>query len=240
MSMPPRHQHLNNGGLLASIRELVFGLEDSLVSTLGVVVGIGAGTDDPGVVILSGIVLVVVEALSMSAGSFLSSKSHREMLEQAVREERQEIETEPERETDELRAMYRSRGFDPAEVEILVRRITGDKKLWLEEMIAKELKIGALELEGPKQSALVMFFAYLAGGVIPVLPYAFFAVPRASIVASALTVTALFFVGVGKARATGTNMLRSGLEMVLVSASAAGVGYLIGKLVGAYFGIDVR
>jgi VIT1/CCC1 family predicted Fe2+/Mn2+ transporter len=58
-----------------SIREIVFGLEDSLVSTLGAVTGIAAGTHDAYTVVLSGLVLIAVEAISMSAGSYLSSKS---------------------------------------------------------------------------------------------------------------------------------------------------------------------
>ncbi|MEK9130744.1 MAG: VIT1/CCC1 transporter family protein [Patescibacteria group bacterium] len=66
-------------GVLGSIREIIFGLEDSLVSTLGVVTGIAAGTGNSYVVILSGLVLVVVESISMSAGSYLSSKAATEV-----------------------------------------------------------------------------------------------------------------------------------------------------------------
>ena len=58
-----------------SIREIIFGLEDGLVSTLGAVTGIAAGSQNTFVVILSGLVLIAVEASSMAAGSYLSSKS---------------------------------------------------------------------------------------------------------------------------------------------------------------------
>lgn len=60
-------------------REIVFGLEDSIVSTLGVVVGIAAGTDSRYLVVLSTIVVVVVESLSMTAGTYLSNKSQIEL-----------------------------------------------------------------------------------------------------------------------------------------------------------------
>ena len=59
-----------------SMREIVFGLEDSLVSTLGTITGIAAGTQSQYVVILSGLVLIAVEATSMAAGSYLSTKSY--------------------------------------------------------------------------------------------------------------------------------------------------------------------
>lgn len=229
-----------NGGLLGSIREVVFGLEDSLVSTLGVVIGVAAGTEDRGVVILSGAVLVVVEALSMAAGSFLSSKSHREMLEQAIKEEEWEIENEPEKETDELRAMYRTRGFTDEETEILVRRVTADKRLWLEEMIAKELKIGANELASSHQNGTVMLFSYMAGGLIPVMPFFFLAPKTASVVAVIGTGVGLFLLGWWKAKVTGTKTLRSGIEMLTVAGTATLIGFVVGKAVGAAFGIDIR
>src|SRR5689334_1511262 len=87
MTYVPHHRY---GRLLDAIRELVFGLEDGLVSTLGAVAGIAAGTEDGRIVVLSGLVLVSVEALSMAAGSYLSNKSHREMLEKRIEDERRE------------------------------------------------------------------------------------------------------------------------------------------------------
>src|SRR3990170_1776268 len=63
------------------IREIVFGLEDSLVSTLGVVTGIAIGTNDKPLVILSAIIVIFVEAVSMAAGTYLSTKSYIEVEE---------------------------------------------------------------------------------------------------------------------------------------------------------------
>jgi len=238
---PVTHKHLQPGGLLASIRELVFGLEDSLVSTVGVVVGVAAGAPDRGIVLLSGSVLIVVEALSMAAGSFLSSKSHREMLELAIREEEEEIEKYPEEEKEELRGMYSSRGFSDEEVEILVRRITADKKLWLEEMTAKELKINAVDLEEPGKNAVVMFFSYIAGGMIPLTPFLLMdSVGMASAASVGLTVVALFGLGYAKGRMLTNNGWKSGLEMLVVASAAAGLGYLVGKGIGNVFNIDIR
>ncbi len=67
-------------GPVIRIREIVFGLEDGLVSTVGAVTGIAAGSGSTYVVVLSGLVLIIVEALSMGAGSYLSEKSNREAM----------------------------------------------------------------------------------------------------------------------------------------------------------------
>ena len=73
--------HLRSkSGFAESVREIIFGLEDSLVSTMGAVTGIAIGTGNRTVVILSGIVILAVEATSMAAGSFLSTESE-ELLE---------------------------------------------------------------------------------------------------------------------------------------------------------------
>jgi len=61
--------------IVDSIREIVFGLEDSLVSTLGAITGIAFGSNSTYIVILSGLVLIVAESTSMAAGSYLSSKN---------------------------------------------------------------------------------------------------------------------------------------------------------------------
>lgn len=70
-----------------SMREIVFGLEDSLVSTLGAITGIAAGANSTYIVILSGLVLITVESISMAAGSYLSSKTAIEAEAQIDREE---------------------------------------------------------------------------------------------------------------------------------------------------------
>ncbi|MBI4268257.1 VIT1/CCC1 transporter family protein [Candidatus Uhrbacteria bacterium] len=61
-----------------TIRNIVFGVEDSLVSTLGFLAGISIGGFDQRSIVLSGLILIVVEAFSMGAGSFLSEESTEE------------------------------------------------------------------------------------------------------------------------------------------------------------------
>lgn len=234
----PNHSHGGAfGRLFDSIREVVFGLEDGLVSTMGAVAGIAAGTESAHIVVLSGLVIVAVEALSMAAGSYLSNKSHSEMLQKKIDDEREEIETKPEEETEELRVLYRQRGFSEEEIAILVRRVTADKDLWLEEMMAKELFIGKNDIEEPKSRALVMGAAYVIGGAVPVIPYLCLPVRTALPVSVIATIVTLFGVGYVKGGAIGRSPWKSAMEMVLVASSAAFIAYLIGKAVGHFFGL---
>lgn len=61
--------------ILTELREIVFGLEDGMVSTLGAVTGLAGATNNQPMVIISGFVIIAVESLSMAAGTYLSNKS---------------------------------------------------------------------------------------------------------------------------------------------------------------------
>ena len=71
----PAYIHHKESGFVATIKETVFGVEDGMVSTLGALTGIAAATQDPGMVLLAGFVVIAVESISMGVGSYVSSKS---------------------------------------------------------------------------------------------------------------------------------------------------------------------
>src|SRR3989338_4418162 len=84
------------------VRDIVFGTQDGLVSTLGVLTGIAAGTGDSATVVIAGLVVICVESLSMAAGSYLSSKSNRQYQEHLLSKEKREAETNNEQEEGEV------------------------------------------------------------------------------------------------------------------------------------------
>ena len=59
-------------------RNFIFGIDDSLVSTVGLLTGIASAGVDRETIFLTGVVLIFVEAFSMAAGSFLSEASAEE------------------------------------------------------------------------------------------------------------------------------------------------------------------
>src|SRR3989338_4614512 len=110
------------------LRDAVFGTQDGLISTLGALTGIAEGTRSPKTVVISGLVIIVVESLSMAAGSYLSSKSQRQYLERLLHEEEQAISKDPEGERREIWEMYRARGYSDEEIAVIVNRLMSDKK----------------------------------------------------------------------------------------------------------------
>jgi len=216
------------------LREAVFGLGDGVVSTLGAVTGISVGTGSKFVVLLSGLVVIAVESLSMAAGTYLSSKSERELLERYLEEEKWQIKNHPEQEEEELKEIYTKKGFTKKEVDIIVARLMKNPAVMLEEMAYHELKIISENLEQPSSNALIMGVSYILGGVIPLSAYFIFGLSNALWVSIVLSVIVLFAVGAYKTKLTHKNPWKSGFEMMSVSLGAALIGYAIAKLAGVY------
>lgn len=221
----------------ARLRDAVLGAQDGLISTMGAVTGIAAGTSDTTTVVIAGMVIVAVESLSMAAGSYLSSKSQRQYLERLLREEEQRIAANPEGERRELWAMYRARGYSDHEIKHIVQRLMSNPSLLLEEMAHKELGICPATLEEPRGNALAMGLTYVAGGFVPLLPYFFLPLAVALPLSVVGTLLTLFAVGAAKGRLVRQDWKGSGLEMLLTAGAAALLGYGIGKLANHWWGI---
>jgi len=61
------------------LRNFIFGVEDSLVSTVGLLAGVAAGGVSPRAILTTGLVLIIVEGFSMGIGSFLTEETTEEM-----------------------------------------------------------------------------------------------------------------------------------------------------------------
>ena len=226
---PMEHHSRSDDTVRTRLRDAVFGTQDGLISTLGALTGIAAGTQDARAVIIAGFVIVTVESLSMAAGSYLSSKSQREYLERLLKEEEEEIRNEPEKERQEIWEMYRARGYEDREIEIIANRLMSNPKLLLEDMAHKELGIAPDAMEEPISNAIVMGTAYVIGGCVPIIPYLLLPFHPAIGVSILGTLTALFLFGGLKGRIVKQTWWKSGLEMLSVAGLAALVGYVIGR-----------
>ncbi len=222
------------GGLrtpgLSNIREIVFGLEDSLVSTLGTVSGIAVGSGQSYVVLLAGMVLVVVEAVSMAAGSYLSSKSATQLYDERARQDGSRILHAKVSDQETLREFFTRKNFSKQETAIALEAIMRERKLWLQEVRRREYRLLPAMSEHPVSAGLVMGVFYLLGGSLVLLPYAILPLNVAFVTAIVLALVGLFALGIWKGRVTGVSQIRSAIEMVTVSLSAALLGIIIGRV----------
>ncbi len=227
-----------HGGGIESIRNVIYGVNDGLTATLGVLAGVGGASVNPRVVLIGGLSAMVASGVSMAGGAYLSSKSQREVYEGQLAREAAEIEAMPELERAELVKIYRSKGLTPSEAETIVGRITSDKKVWLETQAREELGLDVAQFENPTREGLVAGISTLVGGVIPVLGYLLgrvvigAAANGLAALVIAFVVSAAFLFGIGSARSlvTGKGAVKSGLEMLAVGSAVAALTYGVGLL----------
>jgi vacuolar iron transporter family protein len=227
-----------HGSGIESIRNVIYGVNDGLTATLGVLAGVGGATVNPRVVLIGGLSAMVASAVSMAGGAYLSSKSQREVYEGQLAREAAEIEAMPDLERAELVKIYRSKGLTPDEARTIVARITADKKVWLETQAREELGLDVAQFENPVREGVVAGVSTLVGGVIPVVGYlggrALVGATLSGIAALiiAFVVCAVFLFSIGSARSffTGKAGVRSGLEMLAVGTAVAALTYVVGVL----------
>ena len=225
--------HTDYGSIL---REAVFGVNDGLVSMLGIVAGVTASGLGHLHVVIAALVAVIAATVSMALGSYLSSRSENDFYASEVERERREIEEVPDHEMQEIEEMYTEYGFAPDEVDMIKRRFAQNHDLWLEFMLRDELGIIQSSQERPGRNALIMAAAVLVGSVPPVLPYLVIGSTSAALrVAIVLSAVAAFTLGVLKSRLAKGTWLGSGLMFLGVAAAAAIIGIGVGDLIPHLF-----
>jgi VIT1/CCC1 family predicted Fe2+/Mn2+ transporter/rubrerythrin len=227
-----------HGGGAESIRNVIYGVNDGLTATLGVLAGVGGASIDPRVVLIGGLSAMVASGVSMAGGAYLATKSQREVFEGQLAREAAEIEAMPELEKAELVDIYRSKGLTAEEAKTIVDRITKDKKVWLETQAREELGLDASQFENPTREGLVAGISTFVGGAIPVLGYLIGRLLTGSslsglgslAIAAIFSGAFLFLIGSARSFFTGKGGVRSGLEMLAVGTVVAAATYGVGLL----------
>ncbi|MGH7275013.1 MAG: VIT1/CCC1 transporter family protein [Nitrospiria bacterium] len=225
--------------MLERIREVVFGMQDGLISTVALVSSVAVATTERYIVIVAGLATALAGMISMAAGSYLSSKAEKELHAAEIEKEARELEEKPEEEMAELIEIYQREGLTLEEAERLAERMAQDKQLWLKTLTEKELGLSPEMAESPTKDAMTMGVSFIAGAAVPILPYFFITSNIVIPVSVGITILTLFGVGALKSKVTRKNPVRSGLEIVLIGTFSALLGYLIGKIAASLYGIPI-
>ena len=118
-------QHLHRGDWL---REIVFGLNDGLVTTLVFILAVSGAAPAHLVLIVLGEVLA--GGVSMALGGYLSARTEQEVLDKRIATEKYEIRHEPEEERAELVAIYRNKGLSGPLLHRVVSHLTANEERW--------------------------------------------------------------------------------------------------------------
>lgn len=215
---------------LSSIREIVFGVQDGVLTTAGVLCGLSGAVSQHSQVALAALASTAAGALSMAAGAYLGARAETEVLRAELQIVRADAAEKPytvqEGLLDELckEGLSREAGYR------IVQLLSTSPRALASTAEAKMFGLGGPLLGRPALDGVVMGIAFLVGALVPLLPYMLITVPRYDL-GGALAATALTLFGVGYFEgwlAHRIDRWRSGVRFLAIAMSAAAAGYLIG------------
>jgi VIT1/CCC1 family predicted Fe2+/Mn2+ transporter len=214
------------------VRDFIYGSVDGCVTTFAIVSGVVGAELPAAIVLILGAANLLADGFSMAVSNFLGTRAERRTVRQAWAVEESHIARVPEGEREEIREIFRRKGFDGELLEQIVEVITANRRLWVETMLREELGL-ALEGPSPGRAALVTFGAFVLVGAVPLLPFAFVRWIGGEwldpfLASCAMTAVAFFVVGAFKSAAEPGRWLRSGLETLAMGGGAASVAYAVG------------
>lgn len=224
-----RHHYDVQGG---TARAAVFGVSDGLVSNMGLILGVAGAHSEAGVVRVAGLAGLIAGAISMAAGEYNSMRVQADLLQRELAMEAAELRAQPNLETEELAALYQSRGLPRDGARALAEAVMRDPEVALEAHAREELGIDPAHLGRPLAAAVSSFAAFSAGGFVPLVPWFVGGGTMAIVTSLVLGVTVAVVVGAVVARTSHRPLHRGILRQVAFTVAPAAVTYAIGSALG--------
>jgi VIT1/CCC1 family predicted Fe2+/Mn2+ transporter len=222
---------------------VVFGVQDGLLTTLGLTTGVATATAGSVVahttILIAGLLGALAGMISMGTGAYLATTAARDLKHQAIHKERYELQSRPQEELEEMVAILSERGVPPEEATQLAKSLARYPTLWEETHIEKELGISSQLRDAPVRDGFLMAGTFLLGAIVPIIPYIFMTGLPAVLVSLLLSGIGLTAVGVLKAAVTGQRLWFGGTQVLLVGSGAALAGYVFGVLLPHAFGLHL-
>ena len=177
--------------LLSEVREAIFGAQDGVTSILTVVITVATATTQQSAVLVAGIAAALAEVLSMAAGEYMSSRSQREIFLAQIAKERREVAERPGESEAEVAYMLEQEGLSEAAAKRVAAELASEPNVLLKTMVEKELGLTVEEGHSALQGALILALTFAVASLVPILPFFFFPVQTALVVAIILYVLAI-------------------------------------------------
>lgn len=219
--------------------DAVLGGIDGCVTTFAVVSGAFGAGFSPTVALVLGFANLLADGFSMAVSNYEASQAQQEHIDSIARNEYRHIELVPEGEREEIRQIFRAKGFEGELLESVVETLTNDRDIWVDTMLKEEHSLQPVGLN-PLRAALATFFAFLIVGAMPLLPYALPGLSATMQFLASLCIAGVMFFGIGmlKSLVYHRPVFRSGLRTLLMGGAAASLAFVSGHLAHALFGLS--
>lgn len=221
-------KRLGQGPKASYLRDWVYGGIDGTVTTFAIMAGVVGANLSSTVVVILGVANLLADGFSMAAGNYTGTKAECDEYEQLARMEERHIELAPEGEREEIRQIFRAKGFKGDTLESVVDVLTRHRKSWVETMMREEHGLPSI-VRSPFHAALYTFVAFVLCGSVPLLPYLLGA-ENPEWPSTIMTAATFFAIGSLRSRWSPKSWWLTGLETLAIGMIAASVAYIIGYL----------
>lgn len=182
-------------------------------------------------IMTAGLAEIIAGSIAMGLGGYLAAKSDYEHYMSERKRELWEIRESPEVEAKEVADIFRAYGVGEMQVGSIVQAIRVNPTGWVDFMMRFELGLEPPESSRAGRSALTIALSYIAGGLVPLVPYMLFDNAATALKVSAiLTLIALYGFGYVKGRFTGAKPIKSGCQTMFIGGLAASAAFGLAHL----------
>ena len=207
-------------------------MADGLTVPFALAAGLSGAVNGTHVIIVAGLAEIAAGSIAMGLGGYLAAKSDCEHYESERKREHVEVVELPHEEIRETKEILTGYGLTGPEADSIVKRFQANHNEWVDWMMRFELGLEAPDPNRALKSALTIAGSYIVGGLIPLSPSFFNAVPHSALLWSvAMTLFALAAFGYMKGTFTGMNPWMSGARTAVIGGIAAAAAFGIAKAI---------
>jgi VIT1/CCC1 family predicted Fe2+/Mn2+ transporter len=216
-----------------TVRDVVIGLSDGLTVPFALAAGLSGAVSSAHIIVLAGLAEIAAGSIAMGLGGYLAARGDAEHYASELKREQTEVVTRPDDEAEEIYQIFDQYAVPREAAAPVLAALEQNHPAYVDFMMRFEL---GLEKPAPgraHRSAGTIAVSYIAGGLVPLLPYMFVGGAGTFLPNSAaalkfsvlITLIALAFFGGIKGRLVGTGALRSALQTTLIGGAAAAAAY---------------
>jgi vacuolar iron transporter family protein len=231
--MARRHRERHRSTRSGWLRAAVLGSNDAIVSTASLMMGVAASQAGKDAIFITGMAGLVAGAMSMAAGEFVSVSSQRDAESADIAMEKQELESSPEAEMQELAGIYRTRGLSKDLAMEVAKQLSAHDQLGAH--LRDELGIDEETLARPLQASWISAVSFALFALLPIVALLIAPAAYRMHMIAGVTLVSLATLGALGGKLAGAPMLRASLRVTIGGALAmavtAGIGHLLGVTV---------
>lgn len=220
------NERLRSEGKKNFLRDFVYGAIDGTVTTFAIVAGVKGAELSHATILIMGLSNIVADGFSMAAGNYLGSKVENDHMALLKDYETSQTFIDPEGEKEEIRQIFREKGFEGDLLEKVVDVVVSDREQWVKMMLTEEYGVD-LRPKSPMMAGLVTFLAFILFGSVPLLPFVL-NLDDAFYYSTFGAAISFFILGALKSLWSLKSKFVSGLETFIIGGAAASVAYFIG------------